>query len=193
MKSSWFTETEVFLLHEIVARLDRLARRRVLDARDLSYPEFLVAMAVRECPEPTHGEVGELLDMSKSLVSQRVASLLAKGVVEQRREQPDRRHVRLALTAAGRETLDAIYRDLAGNASALFDQLGPSREPFRRTLAQLRDALVDEEARDVGNPPSRLPSGDGERRERRLTPSLPRKASGFASEDAATPARRRRS
>ena len=66
MKNSWFTETEVFLLHEIVARLDRLARRRVLDARGVSYPEFLVAMAVRELPEPTHGEVGELLDISKS-------------------------------------------------------------------------------------------------------------------------------
>jgi hypothetical protein len=83
MKNSWFTETEVFLLHEIVARLDRLARRRVLDARGVSYPEFLVAMAVRELPEPTHGEVGELLDMSKSLVSQRVSALLAKGIVEQ--------------------------------------------------------------------------------------------------------------
>ena len=107
MKDSWFTETEIFLLHEIVARLDRLARRRALDARDVSYPEFLVAMAVRELPEPTHGEVGELLDMSKSLVSQRVSTLLAKGIVEQRREQPDRRQARLALTASRRETLEA--------------------------------------------------------------------------------------
>ncbi len=164
MKNSWFTETEVFLLHEIVARLDRLARRRVLDARDVSYPEFLVAMAVRELPEPTHGEVGELLDMSKSLVSQRVSSLLAKGIVEQRREQPDRRQARLALTASGRETLDAIYRDLAGNASTLFDRLGGSREPFRQTLARLRDALIDEEAREADNLRSRLTSGRNERR-----------------------------
>ena len=164
MKNSWFTETEVFLLHEIVARLDRLARRRVLDARGVSYPEFLVAMAVRELPEPTHGEVGELLDMSKSLVSQRVSALLAKGIVEQRREQPDRRHARLALTASGRETLEAIYREMAGNASTLFDRLGRSREPFRRTLARLRDALVDEEAREADNPPSSLTSGNGEKR-----------------------------
>jgi len=164
MKNSWFTETEVFLLHEIVARLDRLARRRVLDARGVSYPEFLVAMAVRELPEPTHGEVGELLDMSKSLVSQRVSALLAKGIVEQRREQPDRRHVRLALTASGRETLEAIYREMAGNASTLFDRLGRSREPFCRTLAQLRDALVDEEAREADNLPSSLISANGEKR-----------------------------
>ena len=78
MRNSWFTETEVFLLHEIVARLDRMARKRVLDPRGLSYAEFLVAMAVNEMAQPTQGEVGELLDMSKSLVSQRVASLLAR-------------------------------------------------------------------------------------------------------------------
>ena len=79
MKNSWFTETEVFLLHEIVTRLDRLARKRVLDARGVSYPEFLVAMAVREMSEPTQREVGDLLDMSKSLLSQRVSALMAKG------------------------------------------------------------------------------------------------------------------
>ncbi len=131
----------------------------MLDARGVSYPEFLVAMAVRELPEPTHGEVGELLDMSKSLVSQRVSALLAKGIVEQRRKQPDRRQVRLALTVAGRETLESIYREMAGNASALFDGLGGSRESFRRTLAGLRDALVAEEAREADNPPLRLPPG----------------------------------
>ena len=52
MKNSWFTQTEVFLLHEIVARFDRLAPRHVLEAKGISYPEFLVAMAVRELPQP---------------------------------------------------------------------------------------------------------------------------------------------
>ena len=61
------------MLNEIVTRLDRLARQHVLDAQGLSYPEFLVAMAVDELNEPTQVEVGDFLDMSKSLVSQRVA------------------------------------------------------------------------------------------------------------------------
>jgi DNA-binding MarR family transcriptional regulator len=152
MTKSWFTETEVFLLHEIVGRLDRLARKRVLDPRGVSYPEFLVAMAVRELDEPTHAEVGELLDMSKSLVSQRVSALLAKGIVGQRRQEPDRRRVRLTLTAAGRQTLDEIYRDLASGASSLFDRLEPSRESFRLTLAALRDALAAEELELDGMP-----------------------------------------
>jgi DNA-binding MarR family transcriptional regulator len=74
-------ETEVFPLHEIVARLDRLARKRVLNSVGLSYGEFVLAMAVNEMERPTQAEVGELLDMSKSLVSQRVGGLLAKDFI----------------------------------------------------------------------------------------------------------------
>ncbi len=149
MKNSWFTQTEVFLLHEIVARLDRIARRRVLDAKGVSYPEFLVAMAVREMAQPTHSEVGDLLDMSKSLVSQRVTGLLAKGLVAQRRDAQNRRLVRLELTAAGEEALEQIYQELANNASRLFGVLGASRRQFMRSLCRLQDALNAEDARDA--------------------------------------------
>jgi DNA-binding MarR family transcriptional regulator len=146
MKKSWFTQTEVFLLHEIVGRLDRIARQRVLEARRISYPEFLVAMAVRELSAPSHGEVGELLDMSKSLVSQRVTSLMGKGIVVQTRKQENRRQVQLELTASGRELLDQVYQQLAEQASTLFDLLGARRSRFRQALQQLRDALAAEEA-----------------------------------------------
>jgi MarR family transcriptional regulator, organic hydroperoxide resistance regulator len=145
-ESSWFTQTEAFLLHEIVTRLDRLARKRVLDARGVSYAEFLVAMAVREMARPTHGEVGDLLDMSKSLVSQRVSGLLAKGFVLQRRDERNRRQVRLELTATGQEALEAIYQELSGSASKIFDSLGALRPQFRNALCRLQEALAAEEA-----------------------------------------------
>jgi DNA-binding MarR family transcriptional regulator len=140
-RHSWFTETEVFLLHEIVARLDRLARKHVLDAIGLSYSEFVLAMAVNEMERPTQAEVGELLDMSKSLVSQRVSSLLAKGLLIQQREPENRRQVRLELTAAGRRALETIYEQLAGNAAKVFDVLGRSRPQFLLSLRRLRDAI----------------------------------------------------
>ncbi len=146
MKKSWFTETEVFLLHEIVGRLDRIARTRVLEARGISYPEFLVAMAVRELTEPNHGDVGELLDMSKSLVSQRVASLVAKGMMVQNPDKENRRQMRLELTPSGRKLLEQVYRELAEQASQLFDVLGTGRTRFRQALQLLREALAEEEA-----------------------------------------------
>ena len=148
MKNSWFTQTEVFLLHEIVARFDRLAPRRVLEAKGISYPEFLVAMAVRELPQPTHGEVGKLLDMSKSLVSQRVGTLLAKRFIVQRRDPENRRQVRLALTKSGQQALEGVYEELATSASTIFDVLGPKRRQFLQSLRRLQDALIAAEASD---------------------------------------------
>jgi len=154
-RNSWFVETEVFLLHEIVARLDRLARKRVLDSVGLSYGEFVLAMAVNEMERPTQAEVGELLDMSKSLVSQRVGGLLAKDFIVQEREAGNRRQVRLDLTPTGRRTLDKIYAQLAGNAEKLFDMLGPTRPQFLLALRRLRDAVAAVEASlEGGKPPS---------------------------------------
>ena len=154
-RNSWFVETEVFLLHEIVARLDRLARKRVLDSVGLSYGEFVLAMAVNEMERPTQAEVGELLDMSKSLVSQRVGGLLAKDFIVQQRDAGNRRQVRLDLTPTGRRTLETIYAQLAGNAEKLFDVLGPTRPQFLLALRRLRDAVAAVEASlEGGKPPS---------------------------------------
>jgi len=146
MENSWFTQTEVFLLHEIVARLDRLARERVLESSGVTYAEFLVAMAVNEMEQPTQAEVGELLDMSKSLVSQRVSNLLTKGLLVQNRDMENRRQVLLVLTAKGRRALARIYEKLAGNATAIFDVLGASRGQFLESLRRVRDAIVAAQA-----------------------------------------------
>ena len=150
-RSSWFTQTEVFLLHEIVGRLDRFARKHVLETKGISYGEFLVALAVREMAQPTHGEVGDFLDMSKSLVSQLVAALVAKGLVVQSRDEENRRRVRLALTAAGQRALTKIYQELAHNASNLFDVLGTARPQFLQSLRRLREALIAGDAQDACN------------------------------------------
>ena len=155
-RNSWFIETEVFLLHEIVARLDRLARKRVLDSIGLSYAEFVLAMAVNEMGRPSQAEVGALLGMSKSLVSQRVGGLLAKGFLIQQRSAENRRQVRLELTTAGRKTLETIYRQLAGNAEMLFDVLGPARSQFLQSLRRLRIAIAAAEASLEGEQPPTL-------------------------------------
>jgi DNA-binding MarR family transcriptional regulator len=151
MKSSWFTETDVYLMHEIVGRLDRWAQKHVLDARGLSYGEFLIAVAVREMEQPTHGEVGERLDMSKSLVSQRVSTLLTKGIVTQHRDSQNRRQARLNLTGRGEEALEKICQELADSASRVFDVLGSARPQFLASLRRLRAVLRGLDAEDAAS------------------------------------------
>jgi MarR family transcriptional regulator, organic hydroperoxide resistance regulator len=156
MAKSWFIETEVFLLHEIVVLLDGLARKRVLEPLGLTYSEFLVAMSAREFDAPTQSEVGFRLEMSKSLVSQRVASLVQKDILCQRRDPANRRQVRLELTKNGAVVTETIYRQLADNAEEIFEVLGPSRPDFRQSLLRLSGTLatkaVKEGARAGGHP-----------------------------------------
>jgi len=89
--------------------------------------------------------------MSKSLVSQLVAALVAKGLVVQSRDEENRRRVRLALTAAGQRALTKIYQELAHNASNLFDVLGTARPQFLQSLRRLREALIAGDAQDACN------------------------------------------
>ena len=84
--------------------------------------------------------------MSKSLVSQRVATLAAKGLIVQRRDERNRRHVRLELTEAGQAALEEIYRELTSNAERLFGILGDERARFLQSLRVLQAALAAEEA-----------------------------------------------
>ena len=137
-----FKDSEVFMLHEIVTRLDRIARTRILEPEDVTFPECLVLMAVREMRTPAQVDVGAFLDMSKSLVSQRVSALLKKGFLLQSPDPRSRRHVRLELTAGGRKTIDRIYAAMIKQSSRYFEMLGRSHPAFVDALERLRRILV---------------------------------------------------
>jgi DNA-binding MarR family transcriptional regulator len=145
MRSSQFNQSELFLLHEIVVRFDRIARIRILGPRRVTYPEFLLLMATRELAAPTQDEVAYFLDMSKSLVSQRVASLLKKKLIVQTPDPENRRQVKLHLTDRGRKLVEDVYEDMERSSAALFDSLQPARKAFRENLAQLAQELAREE------------------------------------------------
>lgn len=136
-----FTRTEVYLMHSIVLGFDRLARTASLDRHNLSYSEFLVAMEA-ESGRPSQGEVARALDLSQSSVSQKVANLRRKGLLEQHRDDESRRIVRLSLTETGRATLQEVYADLTRAASDVFDTLGDGRPAFRRALLAVQRALL---------------------------------------------------
>jgi len=144
MEKRGFKDTELFLLHEIVIALDQIARVRILEPEGMTYPEFLVLMAAREFSAPTQEEVSGYLNMSASLVSQRVSSLVRKGFILQETIPENKRKVKLSLTENGKEKLEKIYTAMAYCSDGLFDSLGPGRSVFRDTLARLGDGLKAE-------------------------------------------------
>jgi DNA-binding MarR family transcriptional regulator len=145
MPAKGFRDSEVYLLHEITTRLDRIARQRFLNPAGLTYPEFLVLMAVREAGSPTQDDVAVFVDMSTSLVSQRVKTLVKKGFLRQKGDPENRRRVRLGLTTAGTSTVEKIYASMVGEAGRLFEALGPARAGLRKMLLGLAEGLAREE------------------------------------------------
>lgn len=139
-----FRESEVFLLHQLVIHLDRLARVRILDPAGVTYPEFLVLLTVRELGGPTQDEAAASLDMSKSLVSQRVSALIKKGLIVQTPRADNRRQVSLGLTEVGAALIEGLYGALSGSSDRLFSLLGPGREGFHSALTLLSATLENE-------------------------------------------------
>ena len=184
MRAEGFRGSEVYLLHEITTRLDRIARVRFLAPAGITYPEFLVLMAARELPAPTQEQVSSFVDMSKSLVSQRVSALIRKGLLGQEGDPEDRRVAKLALTAAGKKEIAGIYGAMVSSSDAIFSGMGDSRHGFRGALVRLAEGLAREEERDHAHPAGARSAGPGrswssrERRSRRAPsprPAIPRR------------------
>jgi DNA-binding MarR family transcriptional regulator len=129
---------------EVLSRISRLAD--VLDDRradafvghGLQAHEFDVLSVLRRSGEPferTAGELAALTHVTSGTMTSRLDRLVARGLVTRRQDPADGRLVRVRLTAAGRERVDAAFAQLlcseqellatldGGHAAALADSL----------------------------------------------------------------------
>ena len=102
-------------------------------------------MSARELPAPTQEDVSAFVDMSKSLVSQRVSALMKKGFLRQDGDPENRRKVKLGLTAAGKKEMARIYDAMISSSGELFDAMGDFRPAFRGALVRIAENLAREE------------------------------------------------
>ncbi len=102
-------------------------------------------MSTRELPAPTQEEVSAFVDMSKSLVSQRVSALMKKGFLRQDGDPGNRRKVKLGLTGAGEQEVARIYDAMISASTKLFDAMGDFRPAFHDALIRMAEDLAREE------------------------------------------------
>ena len=114
------------------------AYKPLLDKLGLTYTQYVTLVALSEEDEQTVGTLGEKLFLESNTLTPILKKLEADGYLQRRRDPADERQVRLTLTPAGREVVDA------DPGSALFDAtgLGDDFATVQQSVAGLRDNLL---------------------------------------------------
>ena len=75
----------------------------LLDAMDLTYPQYLVMLLLWEQDGQTVSQLGERLYLDSGTLTPLLKRMEAKGVLKRQRAAQDERRVEIHLTAAGRQ------------------------------------------------------------------------------------------
>jgi DNA-binding MarR family transcriptional regulator len=132
---------------QVLSRLDRLAgvlgdRRSAIFARHgLRRHEFDVLAALRRAGEPfelTAGELAARTYVTSGTMTSRLDGLTVRGLVTRAPDREDGRLVRVGLTPAGRQIVDAAFEELLAAERELLTPLpAESLDPLAATLRAL--------------------------------------------------------
>lgn len=131
------------------SRLVTSVYRHVLDPLDLTYPQYLVLVALWEHEELTVREVIEQLDLDYGTVSPLLKRLEARGLVVRRRRPEDERSVTVTLTDEGR-AMQERARGVAPAIGAAFGLPDDDAERLRGLLERVRVSAGEQAARLAG-------------------------------------------
>jgi len=137
---------------EVLSRLTRVARRldrqraNAFGAHQLESWEFDVLAALRRSGEPFTLSPGQLVretQVTSGTMTNRVARLAARGLIEREDHPEDRRGVLVRLTAAGRAKVDAALADLLAAEELMLRSLGRADQDQLARILRLLLAAGD--------------------------------------------------
>lgn len=113
----------------------------LLDELGLTYPQYLVMVALWAADDQTVGEIGERLFLESSTLTPLLKRLETLGLLTRRRNPEDERQVRLRLTDKGA----GLRKKARGVAGCIGDAVGLSADAavrLRSEIIKLRDNLL---------------------------------------------------
>ncbi|MFC4123808.1 MarR family winged helix-turn-helix transcriptional regulator [Nocardia rhizosphaerae] len=116
--------------------------RPKLERLGLTYPQYLVMLALWEHDERTVGELGKALELDSGTLSPLLKRLEATGYLERRRAADDERRVHIALTERGRAvraqacSIPAEMAEIAGLSAEEVTALRALLRKLTTTLAE---------------------------------------------------------
>jgi DNA-binding MarR family transcriptional regulator len=114
--------------------------RPILDALDLTYPQYLVLLVLWERGESTVTGIGQALQLETGTLSPLLKRLEAAGLITRTRQAGDERSVLVSLTAAGRG-LEERVAEAQVNVGAATGLGRAEVDDLRKTLHALSDRL----------------------------------------------------
>jgi DNA-binding MarR family transcriptional regulator len=119
--------------------------RPLLDALDLTYPQYLVLLVLWERGDTTVTGIGHELQLETGTLSPLLKRLEAAGMITRRRREGDERSVLVSLTDAGR-ALEARAAEAQSHVGAAIGlsraEIGELRETLHRLADRLRASSV---------------------------------------------------
>lgn len=134
-----------------------LARQLGADS-GLSYPDYLVLVALTDRPEGRMRlfELAGGLGWEKSRVSHQVSRMAARGLVTKEKCDSDRRGAFVVVTSRGRREIDAAAPGHVAAVRRLFvDRLTPDQLDAMRDVAETVLAALDAQDFEPGETPTR--------------------------------------
>jgi DNA-binding MarR family transcriptional regulator len=116
------------------------AYRPLLDALDLTYPQYLVMLVLWEQDGLTVRELGERLQLDSGTLTPLLKRLEQAGLLGRRRRRSDEREVEITLTDAGRtlrERAADIPRCMAEKLCMTVDAFKQLRDELKKLATQL--------------------------------------------------------
>lgn len=153
-KVRWLTEREERTwraLQFMQMRLESELARQLAADSDLSYPDYLVLVALTDRPDGRMRlfELGDVLGWEKSRASHHVGRMVDRGLVEKQRCDSDRRGYYVVVTARGRREIEAAAPGHVATVHRLFvDLFSPEQLDALGDAAEVVLAALDERADD---------------------------------------------
>lgn len=123
------------------SRVAQGAYRERLDALDLTYPQWLVLLALWEQDGRSVTDLGEHLMLDSGTLSPLLRRMQDRGVLERRRDSADGRRVSVHLTEEGhrlRDQADEIQQCLGRAAPLTPEEVTTLRDLARKLVASAR-------------------------------------------------------
>lgn len=113
-----------------------------LEPLGLTFPQYLVTLALLDGAPLSVGALGALLDMDTGTITPLLKRLDAAGIVTRKRDPADERRVLVDLTPRGR-ALEARVRGITGKIKSACQLTDRGLDDLRRTLEALAHPAVE--------------------------------------------------